>query len=82
MTNDITIGDRVEVSPQYHWAMGATGTVGQMPGSRENECFRYVDSLRGPLKFVWVLFDVPHLDADRDGPYDGGEIDANYLTKL
>lgn len=68
-------GDRVKVSDQYHWAKGQVGTVKKHIG-----CPRSVESTSGMLEFYFVTFDTPQIDADGDGPYDGGEIDARYLV--
>jgi hypothetical protein len=40
---------------------------------------RVVDTARGPLRFYWEKFDVPQVDADRDGPYQEAESDARAL---
>ena len=78
-------GDRVRVGKNYHWAKGATGTV-QLPPTAVSglaEGWRgAVRSVQGAdrvLTFYWVAFDAPQRDADGDGPYAGGEIQAEYL---
>jgi hypothetical protein len=84
VTGDFQIGDRVVVSPNYHWAKGAKGTIARPPGAVANLAgdwkghYRVVQTLHGPATFFWISFDTPQRDADGDGPYDGGEIDAKY----
>jgi hypothetical protein len=34
------------------------------------------------IVFYWVAFDEPQKDADDDGPYEGGEIDAEAIEFL
>lgn len=34
------------------------------------------------IVFYWVAFDEPQKDADGDGPYKGGEIDAEAIEFL
>ena len=81
-----SIGDRVKISDSYHWAPGVLATVAEPPTPVANLAdgwhgpWRQVTSLRGPLTFYWVQFDVPQIDADGDGPYAGAEIDADYLA--
>jgi hypothetical protein len=78
-------GDRAQVTPSYHWAHLALGTVREPPdhivkfadGWRGN--VREVPSLKGLLLFQWVEFDLSQQDTDGDGPYIHGEIDLDYL---
>jgi glycerol-3-phosphate dehydrogenase len=66
-------GDRVRVSVGYHWAKGALGTMGNpMLGDETPARF-------GPIRSLWVDFDVPQIGADGDGPYAGGQIDELFL---
>jgi hypothetical protein len=79
-------GDRIQISKEYHWAKGATGTINTPPGfllriSEEDGepwvgCHRFVKGVKGPIEFYWVWFDYSQTDADGDGPYKGGEIHA------
>jgi hypothetical protein len=80
-------GDRVVVSPNYHWAKNAVGTVGAPPsqvvalsGPWKNDLTRAVRTRLGEAIFYWVWFDEPQLDAEGDGPYQGGEIPESELT--
>lgn len=86
-SNGITfsVGDRVQVSPEYHWAQGAMGVIAspiheilQLTPDRQ-ESRRSVLSRIGTITFYWVDFDEPQIDADGDGPYGGAEIDARFL---
>jgi hypothetical protein len=83
------LNDRVRVSPTYHWAQGAMGTISEPPEFLRlvsqtdypwEGYHRFVKGREGPIEFFWVLFDEPQNDADGDGPYKGGEIDVNELS--
>jgi hypothetical protein len=88
MDEIFTVGSRVKISEDYHWAKNAIGEIMQPPnfivemseGWKGN--VREVKSLQGVLSFYWVKFDEPQIDADGDGPYYEAEIDANYLYLL
>jgi hypothetical protein len=85
---DFDVGDRVRISLRYHWAKGASGTIEIPPEFAQDlvadqdpwdgHC-RFVRGRSGPIKFYWVEFDEPQMDADGDGPYSAGEIDADML---
>jgi hypothetical protein len=83
----LSVGDRVEVSNEYHWAGGATGVIAlpielvtAVTPDRQGSC-RTVAGVRGSVTFYWIDFAEPQLDADGDGPYCGGEVDARYLER-
>ena len=86
MAKEFLIGDRVEVSMNYHWAKGQLATIAEPPTPVVDMVdgwqgpWRIVEGVKGPLKFYWVEFDEPQRDADGDGPYFGAEIDSEYLT--
>jgi len=40
---------------------------------------REVQGAKGTLYFQWVEFDEPHRDSEGDGPYEGGEIQVEFL---
>jgi hypothetical protein len=84
-----SVGDRVFVSPDFHWAKGATGTVSEPPsevtsisGPWDGGLTRQEHSALGEATVYWVWFDEPQLDADGDGPYRGGSIHENALTLI
>jgi hypothetical protein len=78
-------GDRVLVSPEYHWAKGVSGEVDFPPDPvlsitpGWDGCSRWVPARGRDLLFIWVRFDTPQVDGDGDGPYFAGEIDSRYL---
>ena len=88
---DYSVGDRARISLQYHWAKGAKGTIQAPPESVqdlgadqdpwEGNC-RFVKGRKGFIKFYWVEFDEPQIDADGDGPYSAGEIEADVLVPI
>jgi rhodanese-related sulfurtransferase len=84
-------GTRVVVSPAYHWAKGAVGTVTWPPrvlaelGLDDPEWdgwIKTVEAVHGKIRFYWIQFDIDQRDAEGDGPYNGGEIDVNYVEPL
>jgi hypothetical protein len=85
--SDLRPGDRVTVSPDYHWAKGATGVVATIPpeaagplGWTEDHR-REVPTRRGVNVIHWVEFDEPQMDGDGDGPYHAAEIRADALAR-
>jgi hypothetical protein len=66
---------------------GATGVIASSMNlvtamrPDRNGSRRAVLSVHGTITFYWVDFDKPPLDADGDGPYSGGEIDARYRER-
>jgi hypothetical protein len=43
---------------------------------------RFVKGKEKMLEFYWILFDNPQMDADRDGPYIGAEIEASMISPI
>ena len=76
-SREFSPGMRVRISCEYHWAKSQIGTVVAMP-----RWPRTVSSVKGPLVFYWVAFDVPQFDSDGDGPYGEAEVDSRYLDPL
>lgn len=86
------IGDKVRISDEYHWARGATGSVEPPPESAKalaadggepwDGWHRFVIGVQGGIEFFWVVFDEPQIDADGDGPYQGGEIHADMMERV
>jgi hypothetical protein len=85
---DYNLGDRVRISKKYHWAKGALGTIAMPPEFAQRMVadhepwqghYRFVQGVRERFKFYYVIFDEPQIDADGDGPYSAGEIDAKAL---
>lgn len=85
------LGDRIRISQNYHWAQGASGTITEPPpfvrqlvaGQAPWQGWRrFVPGVSGAIEFYWVTFDEPQVDADGDGPYTGGEIEADVIEPL
>ncbi len=85
------VGDRVRISLRYHWAKGTKGTIQVAPEFAQelvadqcpwHGCYRFVKGRKGFIKFYWVEFDEPQIDADGDGPYSAGEIEADMLEPI
>jgi len=82
------VGDRVQVSSDYHWAKLASGTIGIVPEevadlepSWEGHS-RNVEMVHGVEIFYWVTFDSPQVDEYGDGPFNGAEIESRCLILL
>lgn len=83
------MGDRVQVRGHWNWPCDCTGVVCLPPEfGRElvadeapwSGVSRTVKGRKGPIEFIWVNFDEPQKDGDGDGPYWGGEVEAEYLA--
>ena len=82
-------GDRVLISKDFFWAKGALGTVSVPPpevtaisGPWDDGMTRQEHSALGEATVYWVWFDEPQFDADGDGPYRGGSIHENAITRV
>ena len=84
-------GDRVRISATYHWARNAIGTVAEPPEVAQqlvedhapwDGWHHLVEGVSRTIEFYWVWFDEPQKDGDGDGPYRGGEIEADALTHV
>ena len=87
MASKFSDGDRVSISPEYHWAKNAGGRIGVPPaqvaalsGPWNDNLTRTVQTRKGKTIFYWVWFDEPQLDAEGDGPYEGAEIPENDIS--
>jgi len=85
-----SIGSRVQISVDYHWAKGAYGTISALPDfcvesvegqGLMGDCWRLVNTTSGQQKFYWIVFDKPHYDSDGDGPYRETEIPEDMLIE-
>jgi hypothetical protein len=81
--------DRIRISSDFFWAKGASGTVSEPPpevvslsGPWTDDLTRQEKSALGEATVYWVWFDEPQFDADGEGPYRGGSIDADALTLI
>jgi hypothetical protein len=84
-----SVGDRVYILPDFHWAKGATGTISAPPpevtalsGPWDRNLTRQEQSALGEATVYWVWFDEPQRDADGDGPYHGGCIPESAMTLI
>ncbi len=84
-------GDRIRISSNSSWAIGAKGTIAQPPDFAvrrvEDEApwqghHRFVKGRQEFIEFFWVWFDEPQIDADGDGPYKGGEFEMDAIDLL
>jgi hypothetical protein len=90
MSKIFASGDRVQVSDDFFWAGGATGTVAKAPeavtalsGPWDNGGLtRQEISSLGENTVQWVWFDEPQRDADGDGSYRGGSIWVSALKLI
>ena len=77
--------DRVRVSRSFTWAREASATVSVGSGATHSpfgNYFRDVPGAHGQIRCYWLVFDVPQIDADGDGPYAAAEISEKYLEPL
>jgi hypothetical protein len=84
-------GDRVIVKPHCWWPEGAIGTVSIQPefvkdaNGEETSGASTQRTIKGRdriITSIWVNFDSPANDCSDDGPYIGGEVQMEYLSKL
>ena len=84
-------GQRVKIIPHGMWPVGGTGMVSYPPeyvseyvdGKIVCEATqRTVRALGGIITNVWVEFDCPMQDSERDGLYIAGEIRIEYLQHM
>ncbi len=81
-------GDRIRISTKYHWAQGSYGTIAEPPEFARQLVqdeypwdgqHRFVQGVREIIEFFWANFDEPQFAANGDGPYTGGEIEAEMI---
>ena len=84
-----SVNDRIRVSPDFFWAKGASGTIGEPPlevmviGGPRNDGLTWKEkSALGEATVYWVWFDEPQFDADGDGPYRAGPIHEDAMTLI
>ena len=84
-------GSKVRILPHYWWPDGGTGKVSIAPelvneiiGNEEafGATQRTLKGIDRVTTTVWINFDIPIRDGDGDGPYQGGEIEMEYLALL
>ena len=84
-------GDRVKVEPHFSWPEGAIGTVSIQPefvkqaigeSASMESTQRTIKGNNRIITSIWVNFDEPAKDCSDDGPYIGGEVQMEYLSKL
>jgi len=88
---DLKPGDRVKIKGHWNWPNDCIGVIAEPP---EFACqlvadqepwqgfSRVVKGRKGPITFFWVTFEESQLDGDGDGPYTGGEVEADQITKI
>ncbi|MCU1300353.1 MAG: hypothetical protein JWQ87_637 [Candidatus Sulfotelmatobacter sp.] len=89
MSARFSAGDRIRIAKDFFWAKGALGTISAPPpqviaisGPWDGGMTRQEHSALGEAKVYWVWFDEPQLDADGGGPYSGGSIHENAMTRI
>jgi hypothetical protein len=79
---------RVRILPHAFWPSGGVGTVRPFPDVAAElaggaaGCSRVIQGVGGPIEMVWVVFDQPVADGDRDGLYLEGEILTEHLQAI
>jgi len=87
---DPKLGDRVHVKGHWNWPEDCAGVVSTPPVMVQGLAgqhpwrghIRAVPGRLGLISFVWVTFDEPQRDGDGDGPYRGGEVELQYVTRV
>jgi hypothetical protein len=88
--NRFEVGDRVVLRGHWEFPDGTKGTVSAPdpfmvelsgPGEWVGH-LRTFPGARGPITTYFVRFDRPADDGSGDGPYGGGEIEAECLEPL
>jgi hypothetical protein len=80
----LPIGARVRVrrDPVHGpgpWPNEPLGTIGE---SLDGASFSLSQTVNGPMKQYWVVFDEPQEDADGDGPYAASDVLAIYIEPI
>jgi hypothetical protein len=76
----LDVGTRVIVrrDPDYGpgpWPSEPRGVV----SGHVSPYFMVVQTLQGPERTYWIVFDEPQQDAEGDGPYDSSQVLERYL---
>jgi len=88
--NDLNIGDHVTIKGDWNWPNDCSGVIAEPPEFAQKLVadqepwqgfIRIVKGRKGPITFLWVVFDEPQKDGDGDGPYTGGEVEASLVAK-
>jgi hypothetical protein len=91
MTRDLStylpVGARVKLRrdseyPYGPWPNEPIGTAVEHPLGIEGRSWREVSTPVGTRCLYWIVFDLPQLDADGDGPYHAGEVLDKYVVAL
>lgn len=82
-------GDRVHVKGHWNWPRDCSGVVSHPPPFAQSLAgkhpwrghIRTVPGKAGIISSVWIVFDEPQRDGDDDGPYRGGEVELEFVTR-
>jgi hypothetical protein len=79
-------GERVRVRrDQEHgpgpWPAEPTGIAVAHPASADGTPWVMTQTVSGPRRSYWIVFDDPQFDADGDGPYGSSEVLEKYLER-
>jgi hypothetical protein len=85
-------GDKVFIKGHWNFPNDGNGTISNPPSFAVelvagqidpwDGIHRMVKGRKGPIEFFWVVFDEPQHDGDGDGPYMGGEVEAEYISLI
>jgi hypothetical protein len=85
-------GDKVFIKGHWNFPNDCSGTISNPPEAviqlvadqddPWDGIHRMVKGRKGPIEFYWVDFDEPQNDGDGDGPYWGGEVEAEFISLL
>jgi hypothetical protein len=85
-------GDKVFIRGHWNFPADCMGTISTPLNSIVDivsdqngpwdRMHQFVKGKKGPIEFYWVIFDEPQHDGDGDGPYWGGEVEAEFISLI
>ena len=84
--NEFQAGERVRVRrDQEHgpgpWPAEPMGTIANHPLATQGAPWVITQTVSGPRRTYWIVFDEPQFDTDGDGPYGRSEVLDKYLER-
>jgi hypothetical protein len=84
---DYRAGERVRVRRDQEygpgpWPAEPTGIIAGHPASADGTPWVVTQTVSGPRRSYWIVFDEPQFDADGGGPYGSSEVLDTYLARV
>lgn len=85
-STDYRAGERVRIRRDQEygpgpWPAEPTGIITDHPASLDGTPYVVTQTVSGPRRSYWIVFDEPQFDADGDGPYGSSEVLDKYLER-